>query len=131
MELVGRITKDAVVNQLKDERKVVNFSIAVNDWYKPKNGEGIKLTTYVNCSYWISEKIAERLTKATLVEINGRIFVHAYKGADGEAKASINCHVNNIKIHSFGKQETTFINEENSENLSAKKQEEVADDLPF
>ena len=124
MELVGRITKDAVVTQLKDERKVVNFSIAVNDFYKPKNGEGVKITTYVNCSYWISEKIAERLTKASLVEINGRIFVNAYKGADGEAKASLNCHVNNIKIHSFGKQE-------NSEIISEKKREEVTEDLPF
>lgn len=127
MELVGRITKDAVVNQLKDERKVVNFSIAVNDYYKPKNAEGVKITTYVNCSYWISEKIAERLTKGTLVEINGRIFVNAYKGADGEAKASLNCHVNSIKIHSFSKQESG--NTENSEMTSNK--EEVAEDLPF
>ena len=127
MELVGRITKDAVVTQLKDERKVVNFSIAVNDFYKPKNGEGVKITTYVNCSYWISEKIAERLTKASLVEINGRIFVNAYKGADGEAKASLNCHVNTIKIHSFGKKETAVISEENYENTS----KEVTDDLPF
>jgi len=55
MELVGRITKDAVVRQLKDEKKVVNFSIAVNDYYKQKgSAEGQKLTTYVNCSYWIS-----------------------------------------------------------------------------
>jgi len=87
MELVGRITKDAVINQLKDERKVVNFSIAVNDYYKPKNSEeGVKITTYVNCSYWISSKIAERLTKGTLAEIAGRIYINAYKGADGEAK---------------------------------------------
>ncbi|MDB5199181.1 MAG: single-stranded DNA-binding protein [Chitinophagaceae bacterium] len=128
MELVGRITKDAVVNQLKDERKVVSFSIAVNDYYKPKNGEGVKITTYVNCSYWISEKIAERLTKATLVEISGRIFVNAYKGADEEAKASLNCHVNNIKIHSFGKQELTT-RTANSQTNSNK--EEVAEDLPF
>ena len=57
MELVGRITKDALINQLKDERKVVNFSIAVNDYYKPKNSEeGVKITTYLNCSYWISSK---------------------------------------------------------------------------
>jgi single-strand DNA-binding protein len=127
MELIGRITKDAVVTQLKDERKVVNFSIAVNDFYKPKNGEGVKITTYVNCSYWISEKIAEKLTKATLVEINGRIFVNAYKGADGEAKAALNCHVNTIKIHSFGKKETAVISEENYENTA----KEATDDLPF
>jgi len=128
MEIVGRITKDAVVNQLKDERKVVNFSIAVNDYYKPKNSEeGIKITTYVNCSYWISTKIAERLTKGTLAEVSGRIYVNAYRGADGEAKASLNCHVNNIKIHAYGKQETTSVH---NETLS-KSKEEVGDDLPF
>ncbi len=124
MELVGRITKDAVVSQLKDERKVLNFSIAINDYYKPKNSEeGVKVTTYVNCAYWISTKIAERLTKGTLVEITGRVYVNGYKGADGEAKASLNCHVNNIKIHSFGKQETNVVTPEN--------EEEVIDDLPF
>ena len=128
MEIVGRITKDAVVNQLKDERKVVNFSIAVNDYYKPKNSEeGIKITTYINCSYWISTKIAERLTKGTLAEISGRIYVNAYRGADGEAKASLNCHVNNIKIHAIVKQETAS---SQSETIS-KTAEEVGDDLPF
>jgi single-strand DNA-binding protein len=130
MELVGRITKDAVVNQLKNEKQVVNFSIAVNDYYKPKNSEGVNLTTYVNCSYWISTKIAERLTKAALVEISGRIYVNAYRGADGEPKASLNCHVNGIKIHVFGKQATTPGQiegaAETSDNL-----EKVADDLPF
>jgi len=130
MELVGRITKDAVVNQLKDEKKVVNFSIAVNDYYKPKNGEGVKITTYVNCSYWISTKIAERLTKGTLVEVAGRIYVNAYMGADGEAKASLNCHVNNIKIHTFGKPEIVSAQDEGTVNNS-KKLEEVADDMPF
>ena len=131
MEIVGRITKDAVVNQLKDERKVVNFSLAVNDYFKPRNSEeGIKITTYVNCSYWISTKIANRLIKGTLAEVNGRIYVNAYLGADGEAKASLNCHVNNIKIHTFSKQEG--IRENNEGNVNTfKRQEEAADDLPF
>ncbi len=31
MTIVGRITKDAVVNQLKDERKVVNFLLAIKE----------------------------------------------------------------------------------------------------
>src|SRR5665213_318948 len=128
MELVGRITKDAVVSQLKDERKVVNFSIAVNDYYKPKDSaEGVRITAYVNCSYWISTKIAERLTKGSLIEITGRIYVNAFIGSDGEAKASLNCHVNNIKIHSFGKQEMVHVEETNSKTTK----EEVADDLPF
>lgn len=63
MTITGRLTKDAVVNQLKDERNVVNFSVAINDSYKPKGGERTKVTTYCNCSYWISEKVAEHLRK--------------------------------------------------------------------
>ncbi|MBO9684320.1 MAG: single-stranded DNA-binding protein, partial [Flavisolibacter sp.] len=58
----------------------------------------------VNCSYWISSKIAERLKKGTLVEISGRIFVTPYTDSDGNAKASLNCHANSIKIHSYGKE---------------------------
>ena len=105
MLVIGRITKDAVVNTLKDERQGVNFSIAVNDYYRPKSAtEATKFTTFFNCSYWISSKIAERLKKGTLVEVNGRIFVTAYTDLDGNAKASLNCHVNSVKIHSYGKE---------------------------
>ncbi len=119
MELVGRIIRNAVVNQLKDERKVVNFSLAVNDYYKPKGSEeGINISTFVNCSYWISSKIAEWLTKGSLVEISGRIYVNAYTGLAGDAKASLNCHVNSIKIHSFGKKENAYGAKENSTNTS-------------
>ena len=132
MELVGRITKDAVVNQLKDERKVVNFSMAVNDYYKPKNSEeGVKTTTYINCSYWISSKIAERLTKGTLIEVSGRAYANAYIGTDGVAKASLNCHVNRIKIHSFGKHENDIVKEENFGTITNKNQQETTEDLPF
>ncbi len=75
MTIEGRITIDAVVNQLKDKRKVVNFSLAINETYKPKEGEYVKLTTYCNCSYWISEKISGNLKKGTLIEVAGRIYV--------------------------------------------------------
>ena len=54
MNLIGRITRDAVVNMLKDDRKVVNFSIAVNDRYKPKSGEVVRVTTYYHCAYWLT-----------------------------------------------------------------------------
>src|SRR5882672_391729 len=99
MLVIGRITKDAVVKQLKDERQVVEFSIAVNDWYKPKGSEqGVKVTTYFNCSYWMNTRIAERLKKSALVELYGRISVNAYNDLEGNAKGSLNFHINNIKV---------------------------------
>lgn len=98
MTITGRLTADATVNTLKDGRKVVNFSVAINDTYKPKGGERVEYTTYCNCSYWISEKVAPYLAKATLLELTGRIYVTPYVSKNGEAKASLNCHVSNIKF---------------------------------
>jgi single-strand DNA-binding protein len=126
MVLVGRITKDAVVNQLKDERQVVNFTLAINDYYKPRNGEGKNIAAYINCSYWMNAKLAERITKGTLVEATGRIYVNAYIGNDGEPKASLNCHVNNIKIHSTAK-----TNKTTEGALNANETTEPLEDLPF
>jgi single-strand DNA-binding protein len=98
MTITGRLIKDAVLNSLKDERKVVNFSVAINDSYKPKGGERTKVTTYCNCSYWISNKVAEHLKRGTLLELTGRIYVTPYISKDGTPRASLNCHVSNIKF---------------------------------
>lgn len=123
MLVVGRITKDAVVQQLKDERKVVNFTVAVNDFYKPKNSsDGKQVTLYISCSYWISTKIAEKLTKGSLVELYGRLYVSAYNDLQGEARATLYCHVNTIKLHGKGAP--------SKEQASAEK-ERLMEDLPF
>ena len=126
MVLVGRIVKDAVVNQLKDERQVFNFTLAINDYYKPRNGEGKNIATYINCSYWMNAKLAERITKGILVEITGRIYVTAYSGKDGEPKASLNCHVNSIKLHSTAKATNTAEGALNANDIT-----EPLEDLPF
>lgn len=127
MTIIGRITKDATVNTLKDDRKVVNFSLAINESYKPKGGERVKVTTYCNCAYWVSEKMAEHLRKGTLLEVTGRIYVTPYVGKDGTAKASLNCHVAAIKIHAWPK-ETEVIGTA-PQNTTAT--EPDSDDVPF
>lgn len=130
MNIIGRITANAIVTTLKDERQVVNFSIAINDSYKNKDGQRIEQTTYVNCAYWRSAAIATYLTKGTTVELTGRINARAWTGMDGDAKASLNFHTSQIKLHGGGKgnnspQPTTASSDTHIV------QEEVIDDLPF
>ncbi|MEO6136527.1 MAG: single-stranded DNA-binding protein [Ginsengibacter sp.] len=104
MEIIGRVTKDAIVTTTKDERKVVNFSIVVNDSFKPKaNFEKVIITNYFQCAYWIKPEIAQHVTKGNLVELSGRIGVNAYKDQQGEPKANLTFHVNSIKFHGNGK----------------------------
>jgi len=123
MEIIGRVTKDAEVRHLKDGRDVVTFSIAINDYYKTKSGEKKEDTTYINCSYWISTKAAERIRKGSIVSLFGRIGINAYKGMDGEFHANLTFHVNAIKVVAQYKNSAVSVVEQVATGTK--------DDLPF
>lgn len=124
MEIVGRLTKDASVNQTKSTREVVNFSVAVNENYKPKGSHDyVQQTTFFNCSYWLTSKIASVLRKGVLVQLIGNLSVSAYTNAEGQPKADLKFHVNAIKI--LSKPATAIVSLQPSE-LS-----EPLEDLPF
>jgi single-strand DNA-binding protein len=129
MEITGRITKNANVSKVNGNKEVVNFSIAVNDSYKPKDSTEIKkIVTYIECSYWLSAKSAQWLKKGALVELFGRIGQNVYIGNDGEAKGSITFHTSHIKIIAFAKD----ISDRPKENTPAQtKSKKETDDLPF
>lgn len=123
MEIIGRLTANAQVSEIKDGRKVVNFNVAVNDYYKTKAGEARKVTEFFRCAYWISPKVAKLLTKGTLESLYGRAGADAYMGKDGEPRASLRFHTSQIKILSTRRKKEESENEVQSENSK--------DDLPF
>ena len=136
MELTGRVTADAVISITKSGKEVVEFSIAVNDYYKPKGAtEGVQVTQYVECSYWIGTGITSRLLKGTVAEVSGRISVQPYICKDGTAKASLNMHCNAIKVHGGS------ASNKEKENIESKDKKptiehiaaitEPMDDMPF
>jgi single-strand DNA-binding protein len=138
MEIIGRITEDATVNETnagkpacRTGRKVVNFSIAINDTYKAKgSNEVTKLVTYVNCSYWINAGIAPYLTKGTLVECAGRIDASAWTNKQGEVKASLTFNASRIKLHGGGNKVNTNVTLPVT-TAPVAAMAEVAEDLPF
>lgn len=107
MNIIGRVTKDAEVRTLSNEKQVVNFSVATNESYRNKAGERIEQTTYFDCAYWISPKVAQILTKGSLVELTGRVSARAWTGSDGEAHAGLNFDTSQIKLHGGGKKSET------------------------
>jgi single-strand DNA-binding protein len=127
MEITARLTGDAKVTTVKNDKQVVNFNVAINDSYKAKgSNEVTKIVTYVQCDYWVYPAIAQYLTKGTLVELQGRIGVNAYTGKEGEAKASLTFHVNTIKLHGKAK-----ANDETPVMINTAVAAVPADDLPF
>lgn len=127
MEIVGRIVANAEVKTVSDDRKVTNFTVAVNDRYKNQEGTVVEKTAFFNCAYWIGSGIAVYLTKGTIVQVNGTVSANAWIDQKGEARASLNVHANSIKLHSGGKQEA------GTKKQSAQPVEitEPIDDLPF
>lgn len=130
MEITARVTANAQVKELPSGSKVINFSVAINDRYRNKEGEVKEITTFVDCSYWKQSGLAPFLTKGTLVEMQGRIGTRAWLTMNGEAKASLTFHVNTVKLHGSSKNKTV------TEPVAAVKKAEVVtaeagDDLPF
>ncbi|WP_444660020.1 single-stranded DNA-binding protein [Flavobacterium columnare] len=130
MNITGRLTRDAEVRTTSQDKQVVNFSVAINDSYRNKQGERIEQTTYFDCSYWITSNVAKLLTKGTLVELSGRVSTRAWTGNDGEPRAGLNFHTSQIKLHGGSKRaETVQATEKPESNKTA--EQGTADDLPF
>lgn len=125
MHIIGRVTKDAEVRTLSNSKQVVNFSVATNESYRNKAGERIEQTTYFDCAYWISAKVAGILTKGSLVELTGRVSARAWTGNDGETHAGLNFNTSNIKLHLGGKKFQT------AEATTAINNNKEVEDLPF
>ena len=104
MEFTGRITTDARTSVVKGGKEVVNFSMALNERYKPKGStESKEFTTYIDVAWWMNTEISKMLRKGAIVTISGRIYPRAYSDMEGNPKASINCHANKIQIIQFAK----------------------------
>jgi single-strand DNA-binding protein len=121
--VIGRLTADAKIAELKDGRSVVNFTLAQNERFKVKGSDEVKqVTSYYNCAYWLGTGIATYLKKGMLVETVGRVGVNVWQNASGEPKASLTLHVQYIQMHGKAKQDSS---------PAAKPQTGAKDDLPF
>mgnify|MGYP003613021728 CR=1 FL=1 len=130
MEITGRMTKDATARKVGNEKQVVNFSIVINDSYKPKGStEYTEIATFIDCSYWLNPKLAAWLKKGAMVQLFGRIGLNTYIGNDGSAMGSLTFHINSLKILAFAKKDAVSVKADST----AKKQKQSDDpnDLPF
>src|SRR5690348_512436 len=135
MNIIGRLTKDAQISTLPGDKQVVNFSVAVNDSYRNKQGERVQLTEYFNCAYWISTNVAKVLTKGALVELTGRVSAQAWLNKEGKANAALHFHTSQIKLHGGRNTETAAGDNGNGQTRTVTNGKTAItvqdDDLPF
>ena len=95
MEITGRLVADAAVRKTNNQKEVTGFRLAINRKYT-SNGEQVEDTTYVDCAYWRSTKIAPYLTKGMVVQLYGHMSASAWLDKEGNLRAGLDFHVNDI-----------------------------------
>ena len=126
-QFTGNLTADATTRTTSNEKEVVNFSIALNHSYKPKNGERVKKVTYVKCAYWLSTAVVAYLKKGKPVQITGFPSVSAYLNQQGEPIGQLEMNVTTIDFLAVGQGATTTAPAHTPVSQPA----EAVDDLPF
>ena len=132
MLFTGRLTANAEVKAVKNDKQVINFTVAINQKWKNKQGEKKEKTAYVDCAYWRNSGIAEYLTKGAVVEISGWMEAQGYQSKSDGIKARLICTCDTIKLFSL------TAKSEQPENAKEKKavstgagNQQDDDDLPF
>lgn len=131
MNISGRLTEHAKVSTTATGREVVNFSIAVNDGYRNKEGQWVDNTAFVDCAYWRTSKVATWLKQGLYVELSGQISARAWTAKDGTPKAGLNFNTSTIKPAWGTAKEANSVQDSREQERSHTDKSDEKDDLPF
>ena len=81
VQLIGRLGKDPEGKFTPTGKKVFNFSVAISNRWKSKEGDAKEYTEWVNVEAWgrLGEVCQEYLKKGSLVYIEGRLKTEKYE----------------------------------------------------
>ncbi|MBA3684173.1 MAG: single-stranded DNA-binding protein [Planctomycetes bacterium] len=89
--VAGRLTRDPQVRTVGADRAVANFSIAINERWKDKDGQPKEQTTFLDVSAWgrTAELVGQYLTKGSGCYVQGKLRTESWEGKDGEKKSKL------------------------------------------
>lgn len=87
VQLIGRLGKDPEGRFTPTGKQVTNFSLAVSNRWRTKEGESKENTEWVNIEAWgrLGEVCQEYLKKGSLIYLEGRLKTDKYEDG-GESK---------------------------------------------
>lgn len=127
-QLIGRVGKDATVYNFDGGGAAINFSVAIDESYKDKQGQKVDKTTWVECTILVKDggntNRVNYLKKGCIVYVEGKPVSNGYKNAEGEFKHGLKFIVSNCqnitwpeKENEPARQEEVFATNEPNSNL--------------
>ena len=88
VKLIGHLGSDPEIKTLDSGRKVANFRIATNGYYKNAKGERVEETQWHSIVLWgkPAEIAEEHLEKGKKVAVEGKLTHRSYETKDGEKR---------------------------------------------
>jgi single-strand DNA-binding protein len=88
VSLLGNLTRDPELKELKTGNKVVKFSVAVNGRPYKKNGETVRDVTYLECEAWEggAEMINKHFQKGKGIIVHGELRQDRWETEDGQKR---------------------------------------------
>lgn len=88
VQLMGNVGKDPEGKYTQSGKKVVSFSLAVNNSYKTGDGEQRKETEWFNVEVWgkLGDVIQEYVHKGSQLYVEGRLKTDKFEDKNGDVK---------------------------------------------
>lgn len=131
VQLIGNLTRDPELTQIKDGTSVCNFSVATDRSWKTESGEQKEESEFHRVIAWhkLAEICGSMLLKGTKVFIEGRLQTRKYTGQDGIERTSTEVVANDMIILSPKPADKPPV--EKPIEKPTEETPEVASDLPF
>ncbi len=83
--LIGNVTRDPLVKNTENSKKVALFSLATNRYYKTSEWENKSESEFHNCVAWgsLAERAEKFLTKGKLIYVEWRLRTRIIEKDDG------------------------------------------------
>lgn len=95
--IIGNLAQDAEVTNVSKTRSVCNFTVAVNERYKDKDGNACDKVEYFECSYWREAESIHRVSD--LLKKGVKVHVSGDPSSRGFMKNDLPQSANKIEVH--------------------------------
>jgi single-strand DNA-binding protein len=98
--LIGRTGADAEIKYTSSGKAVANFSLAINDSFKNRDGEQTERVEWVRCVAWekLAEVCGEFLTKGKQAYAEGRLQTRTYEDREGNQRTVSEVVVRQLRL---------------------------------
>lgn len=96
--VAGNLARDPELKITSSNRKFTNMVIAINEFWKGKDGKTTRKTNYLNIIAWgsLAENCAKYLKKGRAVMVEGRIESDNYEDKNGKKQYITRININNV-----------------------------------